>query len=321
MKLSLVPFLIFLFGIIFIHCNPSDSTAQDKEKLAFLNQVIMEDSLVMPFPYKLTQPDKKIELPGYLAEVSALGYFPDNQLVMTQDENGIIYVLDLEKEEITGDFRFKNKGDFEGIEVIGNTAYVLRSDGVIYEVPNFTQDDPETNKFETSLSERDDTEGFGFDPATQTLLIACKEATRKGGEKIRYQRSVIGFDLQSLQALPDPYMTIDLREIQAFLLQHAEGEDGLADARAFDPEKGGSLKPSGIAVHPISGYIFVIASNGQRMVVFNQKHQVVQVQKLPREIFGQPEGICFNPKGDLFISNEGRSGKGNVLMFTYQSNK
>ena len=321
MKLLLTQFLLFCLGFTIIHCTSSDSTLKEEEQLAFLNQVVMEDSLVMPFPYNLTQADKTITLPAELKEVSALSYLPEDQLAMTQDENGIIYILDLQTEKITDNFRFKNKGDFEGIEIIEKTAYVLRSDGVIYEVPDFKQDDPETNKFETSLTQRDDTEGLGYDSQTQTLLIACKEPARKDGEKLKHLRSVIGFDMKKLQVNPEPYLMINLREIQAYMLQHAEGEDGLAEARAFDPEKSGSLKPSGIAIHPVTGYIYIIASNGQRLVVFNRKHQVVQTLNLPRDLFGQPEGICFSPNGDLYISNEGRGGKGDILRFNYLLNK
>jgi hypothetical protein len=37
-----------------------------------------------------------------------------------------------------------------------------------------------------------------------------------------------------------------------------------------------------------------------------------------KKLFRQPEGICFKPNGDLFISNEGDGGKAKILKFKYR---
>jgi uncharacterized protein YjiK len=39
------------------------------------------------------------------------------------------------------------------------------------------------------------------------------------------------------------------------------------------------------------------------------------VQKLDKELLPQPEGICFSPDGIMFISSEGKGGKGRILVF------
>jgi sugar lactone lactonase YvrE len=40
------------------------------------------------------------------------------------------------------------------------------------------------------------------------------------------------------------------------------------------------------------------------------------LKNLKNSIFRQPEGICFSPDGEiLFISNEGKNKKGNILVF------
>ena len=36
---------------------------------------------------------------------------------------------------------------------------------------------------------------------------------------------------------------------------------------------------------------------------------------LEEKYFIQPEGICIDAYGNMYISNEGRNGKGNILLF------
>ena len=54
------------------------------------------------------------------------------------------------------------------------------------------------------------------------------------------------------------------------------------------------------------------------MIIIDRKGNVLDVQDLRNNIFRQPEGICFSPSGDLFISNEGNGGKATILRFKLQ---
>jgi hypothetical protein len=45
---------------------------------------------------------------------------------------------------------------------------------------------------------------------------------------------------------------------------------------------------------------------------------VSHIKTLDKRIFRQPEGISFSSGGDLYISNEGDNGRGNILKFKYQ---
>ena len=54
------------------------------------------------------------------------------------------------------------------------------------------------------------------------------------------------------------------------------------------------------------------------MVVLDRDGKIKFIQELDSKIFKQPEGICFRRDGTMFISDEGRSGHGNILEFKYQ---
>jgi len=64
--------------------------------------------------------------------------------------------------------------------------------------------------------------------------------------------------------------------------------------------------PSGIAVHPKDGRIFFISSHGKLLVVYDKMGELEHIEFLHEGQYSQPEGICFSPSGDLYISNEGR---------------
>ncbi|NJO92482.1 MAG: hypothetical protein HC831_28550 [Chloroflexia bacterium] len=77
-----------------------------------------------------------------------------------------------------------------------------------------------------------------------------------------------------------------------------------------------NFMPSGIAHHPIDDEFYIISAVNNGLIVVSRKSEILHVEKLSKSIFRQPEGICFSPDGEtLFISNEGRDKKGNILLF------
>ena len=263
------------------------------------NSVSRDVSSFDDFPYHLNEPDQVFKLKSELEEISALTYLEDHKLACVQDEDGILYIFDTHQGEIVSKYNFGDGGDYEGIEVVGNTAYVLRSDGTLYEILNFSDNAPKVNTYETPLNAKNDTEGLGYDPTQNCLLIACKE---QGfiDEKSDDQRAVYRFDLENKTLIQQPYLVI---------------EEGKLAART---RKKISFHPSGIAVHPLTQELYIIASNGKLLVVMDTNGNILAAKSLPANVFNQPEGICFAPDGTLYISNEGRDGNGNILRFIYK---
>jgi DNA-binding beta-propeller fold protein YncE len=76
--------------------------------------------------------------------------------------------------------------------------------------------------------------------------------------------------------------------------------------------------PSGIAIHPATKDIYVISSAGKQLLILSAAGKIKSSHKLNSKHFTQPEGISFSANGDLYISNEGKGGNGNILLFRYK---
>jgi hypothetical protein len=76
-------------------------------------------------------------------------------------------------------------------------------------------------------------------------------------------------------------------------------------------------KPSAAAIHPLLHKLFVLCSVGKTLLICSTDGKVEEAYRLDPEFFPQPEGICFSPAGDMFISNEGKKGQGTIIRFPY----
>lgn len=298
--------LTYIFGftlllhIQFVSSQPSSNHPE--------GNVAPQDTLIsygsshpIVFPYDLRSASKKYKLPDKVREISALSYLPKDTMAFVQDEAGKVYFFCKKEETIVHTFEFKKKGDFEGIEILGDTAYVLRSDGRIYEIMNSSDPNAEVTMYETFLTTDNDTEGLGYDPVTHSLLIACKGSPASNGQAYKGFRAIYAFDLHTKQLRPKPFLLID--------------RDAISKITA---NKNQEFQPSGIAIHPITADIYIIASVGQLLTVYSPQGNLKWAKKLNKDVFRHPEGICFSPKGNMYISNEGDKKKGNIIKITYQ---
>ena len=131
------------------------------------------------------------ELPDALEEVSGIAYIGNNLMACIQDEDGIIFIYDMDKRQIERKIEFAGAGDYESITLAGNIAYVLRSDGTIYEVSDFLSNNPKIRTlYEYEVSGKN-FEGLAYDEKSKRLLLSIKE--RSGKE----YRPLYSFDLHT----------------------------------------------------------------------------------------------------------------------------
>ena len=267
--------------------------------------------------YDLDHPDTRIKLPSYLEEISGLSYFDNQKIACIQDEKATIYILNLEKEKISNKYDFGTDADYEDIAVVDKTAYILRNNGHIYRIKHFDKKDRKVKAFNTPLKEKNNTEGIAYDPLSNALLIACKGSPSIEKENpYEGYKAVYTFDLEKEELNTDPQFLIDLEKLDSYKDQNAFSKFSLKVAKRLHLiESESSFEPSGLAIHPVDGNIYMISSVGKLLIVLNRWGKVQEVEELDPKLFRQPEGICFAPNGDMFISNEGQGGKGYILKF------
>ncbi|MGV3639986.1 MAG: hypothetical protein ACO1NZ_05655, partial [Adhaeribacter sp.] len=95
---------------------------------------------------------QKWELPAILKEISGLAYLGENRFACVQDESGVIFIYNTAKAKIEKQVPFGAAGDYEGLALVGNTAYVVRSDGRIFEVNDLHSKQPQVQTYATSLT-------------------------------------------------------------------------------------------------------------------------------------------------------------------------
>ncbi len=271
------------FGILLLlaGCGPSSKKNEKTETSASASD--------FKLPYRLTTPNENYTLPKELKEISGLTYYKDEKLLCVQDEEAVVYVFDTKTGKVVQNFGFGGYGDFEGIEYVDGQVHVLESNGNLFQ---FEPESTQIEKTKTDLPKKTEVEGLGYDPKIKRLLIAVKNG--KGSS----DKAVYSFDLLNRAV----YKEMSLNDEQL-------------KGAGIDPK---TFKPSGIAVHPITGEWYMLTSAGKRLLITNQKANIIYSEPLDPKAFRQPEGICFAPNGDLYISSEGDGGKGYILKFTYQ---
>jgi uncharacterized protein YjiK len=279
------------------------------------NPDVLSENISGPhFPYELGQPTRTLALPAILREVSALSYVDEQRIAMVQDENGIIFFSSLRDGQILNKVTFAKSGDYEGIVILKDEAWVLRSDGDLYHVSEINTNKPSITKIETMLKHKDDTEGLTYDAQENQLLIGLKEPPELDGKRRNDKRAIYTYDLERNFMSASPYMTLDMSELKRVYENQVPGKK----SNKFDPEKKQEFQPSDLAIHPITGHIYHIAAKGQLLVVSDRRGIIRFVRNLPDKIFKQPEGISFDPRGHMFIASEGSGSNGTLLEFRYQ---
>jgi len=264
--------------------------------------------------YNFKSPDAAIVLPDLLHEISGITYLDSNTIVCVQDENGILFFYDLTRKGVINQKNFSGKGDYEGIARVMDTIYVLRSDGKLFEIADFKSDNPTVISFDTGIPSKDN-EGLCYDQELNRLLIACKEKTGKG-DLSKDSRYIFGFDLSSKKLTGEPVFTFDVDRLKEFAkannieLPLKNSKKGLA----VEPDL--KFHTSGIAIHPLTGRIYLLSADDHLLFIFDKSGSVGQIIRLNPALFYQPEGITFLENGDMLISTEG-TGRGPAGLIRY----
>jgi uncharacterized protein YjiK len=273
--------------------------------------------------YDLKIPDKIYSLKSELREISGIHFFSDSVIAIEEDEDAAIFFLNLKNGEVYKQITFGKSGDFEDLEIIGDTGYMLKSDGKLFKVfpLSGTSEDINVTKYATGLSKENNTEGLCFDARQNKFLIACKGIPGTDG-KYENKKAIYTYDLFTKTLSTEPFILIDNNEVMD-KAGFGKTELMMDEIKAGKNTSDGTFtfQPSGIAIHPLTDQIYVISSVGKLLVVLNRDGKISDVIRLPHSQFSHPEGITFDSAGNLYISNEGGTGRGNILKFNFHKHE
>lgn len=295
----------YVFGIITLLLFLSPVCAQDFERNTYT------------FPYNLANPDEKMILPGVLEEISGNVLLNDEVMICIQDEKGSLFFYNLNEKRLIRKVDFGKDGDYEDLTLVNDKVYALRSNGTLFKITNFEDEDEiKVKEIKTRLSKKNNCEGLCFDPVENRLLIALKgDPEVDEDQDFDGYKAIYTFDVEKEKVSKMPEYLIDLKMIND--LDNATLYEKISHRIAESFEESGDIRfqPSAIAIHPLSDQIYVLASVGKTIIVMSRDGEVIFVEKLDKRQFVQPEGICFAPDGTLYISSEGEGGNGTLMKF------
>ena len=222
-------------------------------------------------------------LPDGLAEISGLTIQGD-ELLAVEDEDGEVFRLGLADGALRTHAKFWKDGDYEGIEVVGDDVWVVKSTGTLYRIQRQGTAEQLVEKYNTWLTGENDVEGLGYDAANHRLLLACKDDARDDGRP-KEDRYVFAFDLA----------TRVLAEEAVYVIDRGEALEDFA--------------PSSLAVDPTDGKLYLTSSVEDLLLVLEADGSLAGVYELDDKLLPQAEGLAIGPDGTLYISTEARDGE------------
>ena len=223
-------------------------------------------------------------LPRELDEVSGIALTSDGRLLAHGDERAQVSEIDYRRGVIVKQFvvgRPTVRADVEGITVANDVVFMLASNGTLYEFregANGARVDYIT--YDTRLGTACEFEGLGFDPAINSLLLACKQVEdKRQRDSMVIYRWKLGGGGQRLSRLAVPL------------------------SRILPAIKQKELHPAEITVDPRTGNYVIVASIEGALVEITPAGDVVSARKLAGQ-HAQPESIAITKDGILIIGDE-----------------
>lgn len=266
--------------------------------------------------YNLTSPDVVLALPHILHEISGLTYVDSSSFACIQDNKGIIFIYNFQKEKIKKKYTFNIDGDYEGIAKVNDTIYVLRSDGTLFEISKYKSKNFRLTSYVTGVPANNN-EGLCYDQDHNRLLIACKSKIGKGHE-FKDMRAIYGFDLKTKTMSQDPVFDFDLQSIKDFALRENGSHHKKSKKKEKIHEPDIKFMTSDIAIHPITKKLFLLSATDHMLFIFDKSGTLEHIEKLMPELFPQAEGIAFMPDGEMLITSEGHEKPATLLRFKYK---
>lgn len=262
-------------------------------------------------PFDFDHPAEVIKLPQKLHEISGITFYRKKELACVQDEKGIVFFYDIKKDKLRNTIPFAKDKDYEGITNVNDTLFVLCSNGEISEIDS-KDEEGYANTYSTFLSKDNNCEGLCFDKKLHRLLVACKGKPKKG-TAARGMKAVYSFDLTTREMDKTPVYVIDPDSVKKYIVTTQGGNffERLFNKNTYDTDF--LFEPSELCIDPMTDDVYILSSVGKTILALTYDGKIKFAFHLNPGLYKQPEGLTFSKDGSMYISDEGRGGKANLI--------
>ncbi len=238
-------------------------------------------------------------LPASLAEISGIALTADGRLFAHGDERGQVSEIDYRRGVVIKQFTLGKHTlheDFEAITVVGDTMYLLASDGKLYLFQEgASRDEVDYTLLDTKLGHECEFEGLAYDPAIHALLLACKHVTTKALKDflVIYRWPLPGAGGAELVPLTVPI------------------------ARVIESTSLKDFHPSDITVDPASGNYVLISAQEQALVALTPAGAKVLARALP-DALEHTEGVAITTDSILILSDEAGNRPAAIALYRWR---
>lgn len=290
--------IILILSLFIISCTNSSLKENKIAKKTHPKLIVVQDY-------------ETFNLPEALKEISGLTFINDSLVAAVEDEHGIVYFYDLVKEKISKKISFHKDGDYEDIIQIENDLWVVNNAGDLFQIQLFESETPEVQIFKTQLKKKNDIEGLTYDKTSNSLLLSVKE---KNLDSDKNKKDIYRFDIKTKTLDTKAFLQIDLDELESEFKGDAVEQYSKNFLKAMGNENLKEIvKPTALAIHPLTKDLYILSSINNVIIVYGQDKLLKKVISFHGPEFSQPEGLSFNSKGELYISNEGHKNQGNII--------
>jgi hypothetical protein len=254
-----------------------------------------------PAGYDLGAPKKYI-VSEALHEISGICFLKNNPDTMyaIEDETGRLFHFHPGDGRFPA-YKFDGHGDYEDVTILNDAEFVvLRSDGSLFVFPvGFVRggDNKEVKSYPHILPKGEYEGVFGDEGGR--LIVLCKNCP-DDNQRDEVSAYLLQYNDKHVLGVKDHFFVqvaaSNLRSIHSKVKFH----------------------PSCLARQPLTKDWYIVSSVNKVLIVFDGQWKVKGMYDLDPVLFKQPEGLAFDNKGNMFISNEGVQGNANVLLFSYK---